>query len=119
MAENAGEGRSNQDDAKPNPRFNAKEILHNLAGFMAQQMNHNPNRNDGWTKRCSSNQLNQLHPAGFKDKTDPVSAENWILDIGELCRMLGCIDEQKVLYASYKQSGEAKRWWILRSALLE
>ncbi|KAB1206055.1 hypothetical protein CJ030_MR7G009284 [Morella rubra] len=63
--------------------------------------------------------FNHQHPASFNDKTDPVSAENWILDIGELFKVLGCTNEQRVMYAAYKLSGEVKRWWISRSALLK
>ena len=33
--------------------------------------------------------------------------------------MLGCTDEQKVIYVAYKLFGEAKRWWLSRSVLLE
>lgn len=47
MAENVGDGSPDQDQGQPNPRFNVEEILRNLVGFMAKQMNQNPNRNDG------------------------------------------------------------------------
>jgi hypothetical protein len=32
-------------------------------------------------------------------------------DVEELLATLGCTNEQKVAYAAYKLTGEAKRWW--------
>lgn len=40
-----------------------------------------------------------------------IKVENWLNDMEELLEATGCTMEQKVIYAAYKLSGEAKRWW--------
>lgn len=91
-------------------------MLRNLAEFMTQQMNH---CGYGRIEGCTFNQFNGEHSVSFHGGPDAILVENLILDIGELFRVLGCMDVQKVLNAAYKLSGEAKRWWISWSALLE
>jgi hypothetical protein len=38
--------------------------------------------------------------------------------VEELLATLGCTSEQKVAYASYKLTGEAKRWWQDKKVVL-
>lgn len=59
MAENEGSRSPNRDQGQPNPGFNAEEILQILAGFMAQQMNQNPFRNDERIKGFTFDQFNR------------------------------------------------------------
>jgi hypothetical protein len=49
------------------------------------------------------------HSESFDGKGDHTSAENWLNDIKELLATLGCTNKQKVAYAAYKLTGEAKR----------
>jgi hypothetical protein len=47
----------------------------------------------------------------FDEKGDHISAENWLNVVEELLATLGCTNEQKVAYTTYKLTGEAKCWW--------
>jgi hypothetical protein len=38
--------------------------------------------------------------------------------VEELLATLGCTNEQKVAYATYKLTGEAKRWWQNKKVVL-
>lgn len=109
MAANNGNGSPNREWDPPKSGFNTEEMLRNLAEFIAQQMNQSNNRSEGRTEGCSFDQFNKQHTNCFHGKPNPVAVENWILDIGELFSVLGCTDEQKVMYVAYKLSEEAKR----------
>jgi hypothetical protein len=58
------------------------------------------------------------HSESFDGKGDHTSAENWLNDVEELLATLGCTNEQKVAYAAYKLTGEAKRWWQDKKVVL-
>ncbi|XP_057958786.1 uncharacterized protein LOC131151563, partial [Malania oleifera] len=45
-------------------------------------------------------------------RLDPMATENWVQEIEEIMVVLDCTDEQKVCYAAFKMTGEAKRWWL-------
>jgi hypothetical protein len=59
--------------------------------------------------RCSLKDFCNHHSKSFDEKGDHTSAENWLNDVEELLATLGCTNEQKVAYAAYKLTGEAKR----------
>jgi hypothetical protein len=61
--------------------------------------------------RCSLKDFCSYHSESFDGKGDHTSAENWLNDVEELLATLGCTNKQKVAYAAYKLTGEAKRWW--------
>ncbi|XP_057975164.1 uncharacterized protein LOC131162566 [Malania oleifera] len=46
-------------------------------------------------------------------------AENWVQKIEEILEVLGCMDEQKVWYAAFKMTKEAKCWWLSMKLLEE
>ncbi|XP_035543590.1 uncharacterized protein LOC118347677 [Juglans regia] len=60
-----------------------------------------------------------MDPPLFDGRGDPTLAEDWIQDIEEILRVLTCIEEQKVAYATFKLTGEAKRWWISERSIRE
>jgi hypothetical protein len=57
------------------------------------------------------------HSESFDRRGDHIHVENWLNDV-ELLATLGCTNEQKVAYAAYKLTGEAKRWWQDKKVLL-
>jgi hypothetical protein len=57
---------------------------------------------------CSLKDFCSHHSESFNGKGDHTSAENWLNDVEELLATLGCTSEQKVAYATYKLTGEAK-----------
>ncbi|XP_057981294.1 uncharacterized protein LOC131166736 [Malania oleifera] len=52
-----------------------------------------------------------MKPSAFIGSTGLIRVENWIWEIEKILAILCCIDEQKVLYATFKLIGEAERWW--------
>ena len=47
-----------------------------------------------------------------------ISAENWLNDMEELLKVIGCIEEQKVMFTAQKLLRDAKRWWQVERKLL-
>jgi hypothetical protein len=60
---------------------------------------------------CSLKDFCSHHSESFDGRGDHISPENWLNDVEELLATLGCTNEQKMAYAAYKLTGEAKRWW--------
>jgi hypothetical protein len=60
---------------------------------------------------CSLKDFYSHHSESFDGRGDHISPENWLNDVEELLATLGCTNEQKMAYAAYKLTGEAKRWW--------
>ena len=54
----------------------------------------------------------------FDNRGDHIYAENWLNNVEELLATLGCRNEQKVAYAAYKLTGEAKGWWQDKKVML-
>jgi hypothetical protein len=67
---------------------------------------------------CSLKDFCSHHSESFDGKGDHTNAENWLNDVEELLTTLGCTNEQKVAYAAYKLTGEAKRWWQDKKVVL-
>jgi hypothetical protein len=67
--------------------------------------------------RCSLKDFCSHHSESFDGKGDHTSAKNWLNDV-ELLGTLGCTNKQKVAYAAYKLTGEAKRWWQDKKVVL-
>jgi hypothetical protein len=59
---------------------------------------------------CSLKDFCSHHSESFDGKGDHTSAKNWLNNVEELLATLGCTNEQKVAYAAYKLTGEAKHW---------
>ena len=66
----------------------------------------------------SLNDFCSHHSKSFDGKDDHIHAENWLNDVEELLVTLGCTNKQKVAYATYKLTGEAKRWWQDKKVVL-
>jgi hypothetical protein len=67
---------------------------------------------------CSLKDFYSHHSASFIGRGDHIRAENWLNDMEELLVTLGCSNEQKVAYAAYKLTREAKHWWQDKKVVL-
>ncbi|XP_057950937.1 uncharacterized protein LOC131145765 [Malania oleifera] len=70
-------------------------------------------------RSCTIEQFTQMRPPSFAGGADPLVAENWLQDIEDMLTVLPCKDEKKVLFAMFKLTGDAKRWWRLARLLEE
>ncbi|KAB1199275.1 hypothetical protein CJ030_MR0G025470 [Morella rubra] len=61
MAEPVRDVNLNREQGQTTSRSNAAEVLRSLAGFMAQQMNQNPNHHEERIEGCSFDQFNRQH----------------------------------------------------------
>ena len=68
---------------------------------------------------CTFEQFNRTHPPTFDGRGNANAAEDWIQDIEEIFGVLECTDQQKVKFAAFKLSGEAKRWWNSEKVIRE
>jgi hypothetical protein len=50
----------------------------------------------------------------FKLNLNSGEAREWLTSLEELVRVMDCTEEQRVKYAAYKFSGEARRWWYAK-----
>jgi hypothetical protein len=67
---------------------------------------------------CSLKDFCSHHSKSFDRRGDHISAKNWLNNMEELLATLGCTNEQEVAYVAYKLTGEAKRWWQDKKAVL-
>ncbi|XP_041009525.1 uncharacterized protein LOC121253605 [Juglans microcarpa x Juglans regia] len=107
----------NEREANPS----ASDVLRAAAHQLIDDLVQNPtgrqrNFNEGG---CTVEQFNRMHPPLFDGRGDPTLAEDWVQDIEEILRVLTCTEEQKVAYATFKLTGEAKRWWISERSIRE
>ena len=54
-------------------------------------------------------EFRKQNPPTFAGETDPMVAENWLLKMEKLLKVLHCIDSQKVEYATFALKGPAER----------
>ncbi|XP_057962135.1 uncharacterized protein LOC131153704 [Malania oleifera] len=57
-----------------------------------------------------------LYPPGG---ANPIVAENWVQKIEKILTLLDCTEKQKVLFATFKPTREAERWWLAVKLLEE
>ncbi|XP_057960665.1 uncharacterized protein LOC131152809 [Malania oleifera] len=60
---------------------------------------------------CTIEKFIKMNPPAFSGGTDPAVAENWVQEMEKIFAVLQCSEEQKVLFATYRLTGEAERWW--------
>jgi hypothetical protein len=60
--------------------------------------------------RCFLKDFYSHHLESFDGRGDHIRVENSLNDVEELLATLGYTNEQKVVYAAYKLTREAKRW---------
>ncbi|XP_023915676.2 uncharacterized protein LOC112027245 [Quercus suber] len=61
----------------------------------------------------------RLSPPGFRGTTDPFKAEEWIKKMENIFNTIGCIDDQRVTFATFILEGEeVNRWWEYEQRLM-
>ncbi|XP_057969443.1 uncharacterized protein LOC131158593 [Malania oleifera] len=60
-----------------------------------------------------------MRPPSFSGGADPLIDENWVQDMEDMLAVLLCTYGQKVLFVTFKLTGEAKSWWRLARLLKE
>ncbi|XP_057950959.1 uncharacterized protein LOC131145790 [Malania oleifera] len=61
---------------------------------------------------CTIEKFTKMNPLAFSRETDPAIVKNWMQKINKILTVLHYINEMRVLYATYKLTGEAERWWM-------
>ena len=51
------------------------------------------------------------HPPKFSGDYDPEGARLWLAETEKIFEAMGCLEEHKVLYATFMLQGEAENWW--------
>ena len=54
----------------------------------------------------------------FKGNLNSGEVRVWLTRLEELLWVMDCTEEQRVKYAAYKFSGEARRWWYIKRSSL-
>ena len=48
----------------------------------------------------------------FEGLTDPIEADNWLIDIQVILDFMGLTEHEKVLCASFSLKNDARHWWM-------
>ncbi|GMN64109.1 hypothetical protein TIFTF001_033171 [Ficus carica] len=48
----------------------------------------------------------------FEGPTNPIEADNWLLDIQVILEFMGLTEQEKVLCASFALKKDARHWWM-------
>ncbi|XP_057969338.1 uncharacterized protein LOC131158487 [Malania oleifera] len=60
-----------------------------------------------------------MNSLAFSGSTYSIVVENWIQKIEKIMFVVLCADKQRVLYATFRLTGEAKHWWFAVKLLEE
>ncbi|XP_057962151.1 uncharacterized protein LOC131153721 [Malania oleifera] len=52
-----------------------------------------------------------MNPPVFLEGVDTAAAKSWMQEIEKVLAVLQCTERQRVLFATYKLTREAERWW--------
>jgi hypothetical protein len=70
------------------------------------------------SKGCSFKEFYKHHFPMFKGNLNSGEVREWLTSLEELLRVIDCTEEQRVKYAAYKFTGEARQWWYAKRNLL-
>uniref|UniRef100_A0A2N9GV60 RNA-directed DNA polymerase n=1 Tax=Fagus sylvatica TaxID=28930 RepID=A0A2N9GV60_FAGSY len=91
------------------------EVANKIYARLAQAARHGEGQKEG----CSFMEFRKQNPPTFAGATDPMVAENWLLKMEKLLKVLHCTDSQKVEYATFALEGPVERWWAGTEVLLK
>ncbi|XP_027922857.1 uncharacterized protein LOC114180763 [Vigna unguiculata] len=63
------------------------------------------------TRPVSMEDFMKHRPAKFSGKATPDEADAWMRECEKICRVLGCTDEQKLLFVIFLLVADAEYWW--------
>uniref|UniRef100_A0A2N9GE10 RNA-directed DNA polymerase n=1 Tax=Fagus sylvatica TaxID=28930 RepID=A0A2N9GE10_FAGSY len=92
-----------------------RQLANKIYARLAQAARHGEGQKEG----CSFMEFRKQNPPTFAGATDPMVAENWLLKMEKLLKVLHCTDSQKVEYATFTLEGPAERWWAGTEVLLK
>ena len=61
-------------------------------------------------QRNNISEFKKLAPPAFKGTTEPLEADNWIMEMEKAFAVQECLDEEKIRYAVYLLQEEAYNW---------
>ena len=71
------------------------------------------------SKGCSFKEFYEHHFFMFKGNLNSREVRDWLTNLEELLQVMDCTEEQRVKYAAYKFSIEARRrWYTKRNSLV-
>uniref|UniRef100_A0A2N9FNH1 RNA-directed DNA polymerase n=1 Tax=Fagus sylvatica TaxID=28930 RepID=A0A2N9FNH1_FAGSY len=113
----AGPHQEHERSATPviNESNEVDEVANKIYARLAQAARHGEGQKEG----CSFMEFRKQNPPTFAGATDPMVAENWLLKMEKLLKVLHCTDSQKVEYATFTLEGPAERWWAGTEVLLK
>uniref|UniRef100_A0A2N9GWU7 RNA-directed DNA polymerase n=1 Tax=Fagus sylvatica TaxID=28930 RepID=A0A2N9GWU7_FAGSY len=113
----AGPHQEHERSATPviNESNEVDEVANKIYARLAQAARHGEGQKEG----CSFMEFRKQNPPTFAGATDPMVAENWLLKMEKLLKVLHCTDSQKVEYATFALEGPTERWWAGTEVLLK
>jgi hypothetical protein len=107
--------RPSQPDEKTRNVMDATQALEAVTNHLVEALINvrgvpTPSKSKGY----SFNEFYEHHFPMFKGNLNSEEAREWLTSLEELLRVINCTEEQRVKYAAYKFSGEARRWWYAK-----
>jgi hypothetical protein len=114
---NTGPYRERERSATPviNEVNEVDEVANKIYARLAQAARHGEGQKEGY----SFMEFRKQNPPTFAGATDPMVAENWLLKMEKLLKVLHYTDSQKMEYATFTLVGPVKRWWAGTEVLLK
>ena len=78
---------------------------------VVEAMERNQTRQEGNNGSRAMADFQKNDPPKFSGGTDPEGAQHWIREMEKIFRVMGCSDEQKVSFTTFKLIDEAELWW--------
>ena len=66
---------------------------------------------DAEIEGCTIEQFRKMGPPSFLGNPNPTEVETWIMQMEKIFDGVGCVEVQKVSFASFMLKGEAEHWW--------
>jgi hypothetical protein len=114
IGSNDGRGPS-QPDEKMRNVLDATQALEAVASCLVEAL---VNVRGEWTpsrgKGCFFKEFYEHPFPMFKGNLNSGETRDWLTNLEELLRVMDYTEEQRVKYAAYKFSGEARRWWYTK-----
>jgi len=63
------------------------------------------------TRPVSMEDFMEHRPAKFSGKATPDEADAWMRECEKICRVLGCTDEQRLLFVTFLLVADEEYWW--------
>jgi hypothetical protein len=107
--------RPSQPDEKTRNVLDATQALEAVASHLVEALvNVRGVPTPSGSKGCSFKEFYEHPFPMFKGNLNFGEAREWLTSLEELLRVMDCTEEQRVKYAAYKFSREARRWWYTK-----